>query len=109
MVEAIEGTSVTVHAKTNMPASMATLNVVNETPAPMEIASDDPTVLSGKFNVEKSGTYTIKFKTTGGQLNPNPVVYDIFAIPDRPPTAHVHSARTSRPSKSPRTSSWISS
>ncbi len=91
-VEAIEGTEVTVHAKTNMPASMATLNIVNDEAAAMEIASDDPTVLTGKFKVEKSGTYTIKFRTTGGQLNPNPVVYEIFAIPDRPPDRTIHPA-----------------
>ena len=28
-VEAIEGTTVTVHAKTNMPASLATLDIAN--------------------------------------------------------------------------------
>ena len=58
-----------------------------QTAAPMEVASDDPTVLTGKFNVTKSGTYKINFRTTGNQLNPNPVIYDIIAIPDRPPTA----------------------
>ncbi|HEX3449292.1 MAG TPA: hypothetical protein VHS97_13615, partial [Isosphaeraceae bacterium] len=86
-VEAIEGTDVTVHARTNMPASLATLDISNETPAPMEIASDDPTVLTGRFKVKTSGTYKVNFRTTGNQLNPNPVVYDIIAIPDRPPTA----------------------
>ena len=53
----------------------------------MEVAADDPTVLTGKFKVAKSGTYKINFRTTGNQLNPNPVIYDIIAIPDRPPTA----------------------
>ena len=43
--------------------------------------------MTGKFKVAKSGTYKIKFRTTGNQLNPNPVIYDIIAIPDRPPTA----------------------
>ena len=86
-VEAIEGTEVTVHARTNMPASLATLDISNDTPAPMEIASDDATVLTGRFKVKTSGTYKVNFRTTGNQLNPNPVFYDIFAIPDRPPTA----------------------
>ena len=53
----------------------------------MEIDSDDPTVLTGQFSVNKSGTYSISFRTTGNQLNPSPVIYDIIAIPDRPPTA----------------------
>ena len=35
----------------------------------------------------KSGSYIINFRTTGGQLNPSPVTYDIISIPDRPPTA----------------------
>jgi len=86
-VEAIEGTTVTVHATTNMEASLAHIDIANHEPAPMEVASDDPKVLTGKFNVVKSGTYKITFRTTGNQLNPNPVSYDIIAIPDRPPTA----------------------
>src|SRR5262249_18840867 len=54
-IEAIEGTKVTVHAQTNMPARAATINVANETPAPMEVAKDDPTRLTGQFKVAKSG------------------------------------------------------
>ena len=81
------GPTVTVHAKTNMPASLATLDIANDKAAPMEVAADDPTVLTGQFKVIKSGTYKINFRTTGNQLNPNPVIYDIIAIPDRPPTA----------------------
>jgi hypothetical protein len=86
-VEALEGTRVTVHAKTNMPAKIATLNIASDTQAPMEILSQDPTVLTGRFNVNRSGSYTVNFRTLGGQLNPNPVVYEIVAIPDRFPTA----------------------
>ena len=85
-VEAIEGTMVTVHAKTNMPATAATLDIANATAVSMDIASDDPTELSVQFKVTKTGTYKINFRTTGNQLNPNPVIYDIIAIPDRPPT-----------------------
>ena len=44
-------------------------------------------MLTGKFKVKENGSYTIQFRTTGGQLNPSPVNYDIIAIPDRPPTA----------------------
>ncbi len=86
-IEAIEGTTVTVHAKTNMPARSATIDIANDTPKPMDVASDDSKSLTGGFIVTKSRTYKINFRTTGNQLNPNPVIYDIIAIPDRPPTA----------------------
>jgi hypothetical protein len=87
-VEAIEGTRVTVHATTNMPAQMASMNITSsDQVAPMEVSSEGGTDLTGQFNVTKTGTYTINFRTQGGQLNPNPVVYDIVAIPDRAPTA----------------------
>ena len=86
-VEAIEGTVVTVHARTNEPARSASLVFTKAKPEPMEVASDDPRTLVGRFKVEESGTYTIKFQTTGGQANPEPVVYDILALPDKAPTA----------------------
>ena len=86
-VEAIEGTTVKVHARTNMPAGIANLDRSDGNIAPMNIATDDPTILTGTFVVKTSGTYKINFKTTGNQYNPNPVVYDIVAIPDRAPTA----------------------
>ncbi len=55
-VEAIEGTTVTVHAKTNMPASLATLDIANaETAPPMEVDPDDPQSLTGGFRVTKTG------------------------------------------------------
>ena len=95
-VEAIVGTKVTVHATTNEPASRATLNLTSQKPAPMTVSADDPHQLTGKFKVTKTGTYTINFRTTGGQLNPNPVVYDVIAIEDRPPTARF--VRPDRPS-----------
>src|SRR5262249_42471423 len=85
-VEAIEGTEVTIHARTNMPAGGATLNFSDGNTASMEIGSDDPTSLSGNFIVKKTGTYQVSFRTVGGQLNPSPVIFDINAIPDRPPT-----------------------
>ena len=86
-VEAIEDTKVTVHATTNEPSRGGTLNLTVGDPAPMSVAADDSHKLTGQFKVTKSGTYTINFRTTGGQLNPNPVVYDIHAIADRPPQA----------------------
>ena len=92
-VEAIDGTKVTVHATTNEPARQGTLNLTADTPAPMTVRPDDAHQLTGKFKVTKSGTYTISFRTTGGQLNPNPVVYDIIAIEDRRPGRAVPAAR----------------
>ena len=88
-VEAIEGTRVTVHAKTNMPAKLATLDIANDKAAPMEVASDDPTTLTGQFQVTKTGTYKINFRTTGNQLNPNPVIYDIYCRPRLAPHGEV--------------------
>ncbi len=87
VIEAIVGTTVVIHAVANTAARAATINIAGESVVPMDVASDDPTRLTGRFNVAKSGTYTVSFRTTGGQLNPNPVVYDLIAIPDREPTA----------------------
>ncbi len=90
MIEAIEGTKVTIHAKTNMPAMAANLNLAGETPITMTIDSDDRSSLTGEFTVQppgKSATYTIDFRTASGQHNPSPVTYDILSIADRPPTA----------------------
>ena len=86
-VEAIVGSIITVHAKTNEPARLATLNLTTGAPAPMTVSETDAHELTGKFKVDKTGTYTINFRTTGGQLNPNPVVYDILALPDNQPSA----------------------
>src|SRR5699024_7142168 len=81
-VEAIEGTRVAVHATTNEPAQAGTLDLTADNAAPMTVSPEDAHQLTGQFVVRKSGTYTIKFRTTGNQLNPNPVVYDIHAITD---------------------------
>jgi hypothetical protein len=86
-IEAIEGTKVTIHARTNMPARTATLDLSTDSPKVMEVAPKDPTSLIGSFIVTKSGTYKIDFRTTGNQVNPNPVNYDITALPDREPSA----------------------
>src|SRR5262249_31928699 len=92
-VEAIEGTLITVHARTNEPAASAKLvlsykDAAGEKKAPsMDIDEKNREELNGKFRIERDGTYTIKFRTTGDQENPRPVEYDIKAIPDRAPTA----------------------
>ena len=90
-IKAIEGTLVTIHARTNEPAVSGHIDfsraktMRNEQPI-LDVASEDPRLLEGRFTIEQSGSYTIKFKTTGGQVNPDPVVYDIISIPDNPPT-----------------------
>src|SRR5512135_451244 len=88
-IEAIEGTKVTVHARTNEPARSAFLEFskAQDKPAPMEVSTADPRELVGRFNVQEPGSYTIKFTTTGGQPNPDPVVYDIVVHRDNPPSA----------------------
>jgi hypothetical protein len=86
-IEAIEGTEVVIYAKTNMPVRTAVINLsYSAGSADMEVSRDDSTELVGKFKVTKSGTYKIDFRTTGNQVNPSPVNYDIFALPDREPT-----------------------
>ncbi|KAJ3058884.1 hypothetical protein HK102_010265, partial [Quaeritorhiza haematococci] len=86
-VEAVEGASVTVHARTNEPAKAGSLNLTAGASAAMTVSEADAHAISGKFMFEKTGTYTNNVRTTGGQLNPNPVVYDILALPDRQPAA----------------------
>ena len=73
----------------------------------MEVASNDTKVLTGRFKVKDNGNYTIKFRSTGGQLTPSPVVYEIIAIPDRPRPRN-SSSPISRLSRSPSTSSSTS-
>src|SRR5262249_13170532 len=86
-VEAIEGTIVTVRARTNEPARSANLTFTKADPIAMAVSSADTRELTGQFKVDKTGSYTIKFRTTGGQMNHAAVVYDITAPPDNPPPA----------------------
>ncbi len=89
-VDAIEGTIVTVHARTSQPASLGRLNMGAKIgPLPMAPKPGDAQELIGKFTVTADGAYTITFTTTGGQSNPEPVVYDIKARRDNPPTAKI--------------------
>ncbi|MGE3819393.1 MAG: hypothetical protein AB7I30_08160, partial [Isosphaeraceae bacterium] len=86
-VEAIEGTIVQVKATTNEPAESASFEFSKgNNGGRLEVDGKDAHKLVGKFVVKETGSYSIRFKTTGGQINPDPVVYDIKAIPDRPPT-----------------------
>src|SRR5262249_16998620 len=86
-IEALEGTLVTVRAHTNQPAVSGNLIFTKDNQARMSVESNDEHLLTGQFRVSESGTDTIHFKTTGGQLNPAPVVYDITAHKANAPTA----------------------
>ncbi len=87
-IEAIEGTWVTLHAKTNQAASWGRVQFGKAGVEPRNMGTDgDPQSLTGQFPVTEDGSYTIRLKTTDGQVNPDPVVYEIKAIKDQPPTA----------------------
>jgi hypothetical protein len=86
-VLAFEGTLVTVHAQTNVPARFGEIHPKEGDSMPMEVLPTNPRELIGKFRVKNTGTYTIRVRSNGGQSNPDPVVYDIWAVPDRPPSA----------------------
>src|SRR5262249_43251274 len=90
-VEALEGTMITVHARTNQPAKSGELYFTKAEAdrAAMTVSTADPHELTGRFVVRRSGTYYIKFRNTGDKPNPDPVVYDIIALPDKPPTAQI--------------------
>ena len=88
-VRAIEGTTVTVHARTNQPASSGKLDLGKLGTFAMESEGEGQQGLRGKFAVTEDGSYSVKFTTTGGQNNPEPVVYDIHAEKDKPPTAKI--------------------
>src|SRR5579864_5453043 len=95
-VEALEGTRITVHAQTNQPAQTGKLDFGKENTVSMDVTAGDPQQLTGRFKVSETGSYTIKFTTTGGQANPDPVVYDIHALKDEEPKARF--VRPSEPS-----------
>ena len=88
-VEALEGTLVTVKARTNQPALRGELVFAKEVTFPMTPDPADDTLLVGQFRVTESGTYKILYETTGGQLNPEPVVHDIVAHKDQPPLVRI--------------------
>ena len=64
----------TVHARTNQPAQSGRLEFsrAGQEKIDMEVATADPFALTGRFKVEKSGSYTVKFLTTSKQANPDP-------------------------------------
>ncbi|WP_169976516.1 DUF4175 family protein [Tautonia rosea] len=84
-IRALEGTMVTVRATTNQPARNGNLDLGALGTSRLVVSRDNPQELTGRFKVEENGSYSIKFETTEGQLNPEPVVYDIEALPDRVP------------------------
>ncbi|HEU5118831.1 MAG TPA: hypothetical protein VFT74_19720, partial [Isosphaeraceae bacterium] len=92
-VEAIEGTLVTVHARTNEPARSARLefgknsNGREKDSMAMDVNRSDPYLLTGQFRVEDDRTYWIRFESEDGQRNREPVIYDIRSLPDRSPSA----------------------
>ncbi len=107
-VEAIEGTIVTLHARTNEPAEAAWMLMARpSTKNPsqsdwatadkiaMTVSESDAYALEGKFQVKFTGQYKIHFKTTGGQENDNAVFLDVTAHKDKPPLAQV--VRPERP------------
>jgi len=85
-IDAIEGTDVFVHARTNQPARSGYLDFGKQAQTRMDVNPEDPRELSGKIHVASDGSYTIKFQTLSGQMNPDPVVYDIHATKDAPPS-----------------------
>ena len=84
-VEAIEGTVVTVHAQTNQAAKAGFIDFGQPPTAAMDLNRDNPQELTGRFVVRNDGSYTVKFRNTGGQMNPEPVLYDIRVTRDAPP------------------------
>ncbi|WP_158633438.1 DUF4175 family protein, partial [Tautonia sociabilis] len=84
-IRALEGTIVTIRARTNLPARGGHLDLDEMGTARLVASPSDPQELTGRFKLERNGSYTIKFETTEGQLNPEPVIYDIEALPDRRP------------------------
>ena len=86
-IEAIEGTKIYIHARTNMPASRATINLSLRRPGSDGDLPDRRGRVDRRIPRLEVGTYKIDFRTTGGQVNPNPVNFDIIALPDLAPTA----------------------
>ncbi len=86
-VRAIEGTQVTVHAKTNQPARSAEIELNPVGTFPARVGTEDPRAIHGSFRVSQTGSYKIHFETEDGKTNPDPVVYDVEALKDLPPSA----------------------
>ena len=73
-VEAIEGTLVTVHARTNQPAQSGRLELSKAGPEKidMEVATSDPYSLTGRFKVERSGSLRGEVPDHGQAGQPRP-------------------------------------
>src|SRR5262249_24813506 len=72
---------------TNQDVQSASITRTKDDAAPMTVESSNPREIVGSFRVTTSQRYTIKFRTPNGQVNPEPVVYDIVALKDHAPTA----------------------
>lgn len=99
-VDALEGTTVTVTAKTNMPAEQGVLhfggNVNDLVLERIESPGEQGDLLKGSFvlGFQRDGTpryekYEVRFKTVDGELNPNPILYRIQTRRDYPPTVSI--------------------
>ena len=112
-ITAVDGTNVTIRAKTNRPISKATLEfnprTVGETvratagSRSMTIA-EDGTSVSLQFPLRRSGSrssevplnsYRLRVWDDAGQSNPDPIVYPIRVIPDLPPEVSIVMPRKS--------------
>ncbi|MBX6313072.1 MAG: hypothetical protein IRY99_09195, partial [Isosphaeraceae bacterium] len=87
-VDALEGTLVTIRARTNQAARSGSLRdgkTKEILGPPMTVSESNPYELIGQFRVKESGTYFIDFLTTSGRRNPEPAIYDIHAQKDLVP------------------------
>ena len=88
-IDVIEGTIVTVHAKTSEPALDGKLNITGKSSYNMMPKPDDSQEIVGKLLVAENGSYTVTFRTTSLQPNPEPVVYEIAARKDLAPAVKI--------------------
>ncbi|MHC2067275.1 DUF4175 family protein [Bremerella sp. T1] len=100
-IRALEGSMVTIRAKSNRPIQKAYLEfdpiedspVVSLNTLPMKVDSEESTIASVRFPLElndagsagKFRSYQIRFRTEDGVLNPHPVLYHIDVVRDLPP------------------------
>ncbi|NLW50417.1 MAG: hypothetical protein GXY85_06180 [Candidatus Brocadiaceae bacterium] len=88
--DVVQGTEVTVEARTNLPARAGFVQFAPGRRLAMDVGADRRT-LRGRFFVRRSERYSICFETppypNGASFaNPSPVVYELTSRPDRPPT-----------------------
>lgn len=99
-IAALEGTEVTVHARTNMGVSRARLDFGGDaaTDLPMDVSGQE-LLVRFRLALDDKGqapydSYRIDFQTTQGQRNPRPTLHTIKVRPDLPPEVSlVHPGR----------------